>query len=47
MRLSLTYSQYFNFKLVIVGQNTTDSILKEETKKLNYAYTMLKEKGFL
>jgi len=24
-----------NFKLVIVGQNTTDSILKEETKKLN------------
>jgi glycosyltransferase involved in cell wall biosynthesis len=24
-----------NFKLVIVGQNTTDSILKEETNKLN------------
>ncbi len=27
--------QIANFKLVIVGQNTTDSILKEETKKLN------------
>ncbi len=27
--------QIENFKLVIVGQNTTDSILKEETKKLN------------
>ena len=27
--------QIVNFKLVIVGQNTTDSILKEETKKLN------------
>ena len=24
-----------NYKLVIVGQNTTDSILKDETKKLN------------
>ena len=24
-----------NFKLVIVGENTTDTILKEETKKLN------------
>ena len=27
--------QIANFKLVIVGSNTTDSILKEETKKLN------------
>ena len=31
----LLSKRIINFKLVIVGQNTTDSILKEETKKLN------------